>query len=189
MQYQTLTRIFAKAVETARLRVLPITRITPQKLSDYMLADDKEWVTFNQWDPDDAYDPNAACDHLAFIAKSDREREIVRLFPLRKADGAIAGELFLSADGEGHDRLSYTILPSLRRQGYGSEAYMAVRAIAEATGGFFVDYAETDPANTASIEFLRKAGFRDAGAVTSKLDDYKGRESVCFRRGPTTGPV
>ena len=86
----------------------------------------------------------------------------MQLAVVDQATGALIGDLYLKAMREAY-RIGYTVAPGRARQGYATEAVLAVLAWLKAHGCRRV-YADVMPGNQASIGLLRKLGFKETGA-------------------------
>jgi len=84
------------------------------------------------------------------------------LLAVRREDGLVIGEIgFVGPPNDGVVTLGYAIAPSARRQGYATEAIVAVSRWALAQPGVTKVRAQTLPDNDASVRALLRAGFTE----------------------------
>lgn len=84
---------------------------------------------------------------------------------VRQEDGLVIGDGgFLGPPSDGAVTIGYEIVPVARRQGYATEAIVALAAWALGQPGVTEVRAETMPDNEGSIRALFKAGFSEVAA-------------------------
>jgi RimJ/RimL family protein N-acetyltransferase len=95
---------------------------------------------------------------------------------VRLDDGLVIGEIgFVGAPHDGAVMIGYAIVPSARRQGYATEAIVALGDWALAQPGVDEVHAQTATDNKASIRALLRAGFSEEGAPNVKLRRFNRR--------------
>jgi RimJ/RimL family protein N-acetyltransferase len=83
-------------------------------------------------------------------------------FVVRRDDERVIGEIgFVAPPQEGAVMIGYAIVPSARRQGYATEAIVALAGWSLAQPGVETVRAQTLPDNEASIRALLRAGFEE----------------------------
>jgi ribosomal-protein-alanine N-acetyltransferase len=103
-------------------------------------------------------------------ASADTERFGIWVM-IEGTSGTVVGDLGFRGppDDAGTIELGYSVVPSRRRRGYGTEAAAALVAWAHSQPNVRVIAAGCDPNNAASIRILETVGFRRAGEAMGEL--------------------
>ena len=109
----------------------------------------------------------------------------------RRSDGVVVGNISFHGppDDQGRAELGYTVFEAYRRQGYASEAALALMSWAREQHGIRRFVVSISPANEPSLAMAAKLGFLRTG---TQMDDIDGEEYVFeldFAGGvPISGP-
>jgi RimJ/RimL family protein N-acetyltransferase len=142
---------------TERLRLESIDPATAARIVAGTPGPDDRWHP--EYPVADELDPLAA---LASTADPDPVFTLYRV--VERASGLAVGGLgfFGPPDEAGAVELGYGLVAAVRGRGYATEALRAAVALAHEHGVRLLR-ADTEPANTASVRVLEKAGFREVG--------------------------
>ena len=140
-------------LETNRLRLHALTAEEAEVLGSGVLPDG--------WSYADGYPLADTKDGVGlFLRHGDRDYGFH--FVVRREDERVIGEIgFVEPPKGGSVTIGYAIVPSARRQGYATEAIVAVTAWSLAQAGVTCVRAQTLPDNEASVRALRRAGFEE----------------------------
>ena len=113
------------------------------------------------WSFDDGYPLPDTKDGVGlFLRHGDSEYGFH--FVVRQEDDRVIGEIgFVEPPKGGSVTIGYAIVPSARRQGYATEAIVAVTEWSLGQHGVACVRAQTLPDNAASMRALRSAGFEE----------------------------
>jgi len=114
-----------------------------------------------QWSYADGYPLEDTKDGVGlFLRHGDRDYGFH--FVVRREDGCVIGEIgFVEPPKGGSVTIGYAIVPDARRQGYATEAIVAVTEWALAQRDVTCVRAQTLPDNDASVRALWSAGFEE----------------------------
>ena len=140
-------------LETARLRLHALTAEEAEVLRAGALPDG--------WSYADGYPLPDTQDGVGlFLRHGDRDYGFH--FVVRREDERVIGEIgFVEPPKGGSVTIGYAIVPSARRQGYATEAIVAVTEWSLVQREVTCVRAQTLPDNEASIRALRSAGFEE----------------------------
>ena len=140
-------------LETARLRLHPLTAEEAETLHAGALPEG--------WSYADGYPLPDTRDGVGLFLRH-RDRDYGFHFVVRQEDERVIGEIgFVQPPQGGSVTIGYAIVPSARRQGYATEAIVAVTEWSLAQREVARVRAQTLPDNEASIRALGSAGFRE----------------------------
>ena len=140
-------------LETARLRLHALTAEEAEELHDGALP--------GGWSYAEGYPLEDTKDGVGlFLRHGDRDYGFH--FVVRREDGRVIGEIgFVEPPKGGSVTIGYAIVPSARRQGFATEAIVAVSEWSLAQRDVTCVRAQTLPDNEASMRALRRAGFEE----------------------------
>jgi RimJ/RimL family protein N-acetyltransferase len=140
-------------LETARLRLFALDAEEAEALHAGALP--------QGWSYADGYPLPDTKDGVGlFLRHGDRDYGFH--FVVRRDDERVIGEIgFVEPPKGGSVTIGYAIVPSARRQGYATEAIVAVTEWALAQHGVTCVRAQTLPDNEPSMRALRSAGFEE----------------------------
>jgi RimJ/RimL family protein N-acetyltransferase len=138
-------------LETTRLRLHALTAEEAEALHAGLLPEG--------WSYADGYPLPDTKDGVGlFLRHGDRKYGFH--FVIRREDDRVIGEIgFVEPPQGGSVTIGYAIVPSARRQGYATEAIVAVSEWSLAQPGVTHVRAQTLPDNEPSVRALRSAGF------------------------------
>jgi len=123
----------------------------------------------------DGYPLPDTVDGLGLFLRHGEERWGFALI-VRLDDGLVIGEIgFVGPPHDGVVTIGYAIVPSARRQGYATEAIVALSGWALDQPGVDVVRAQTLPDNEPSIRALQRAGFTEDELPNEKLRRFSRR--------------
>jgi RimJ/RimL family protein N-acetyltransferase len=138
-------------LETARLRLHALTAEEAEALHAGALPE--EWAYADDYPLPDTHDGVGL-----FLRHGSRDYGFH--FVVRQEDGRVIGEIgFVEPPKRGSVTIGYAIVPSARRQGYATEAIVAVTEWSLAQPDVTHVRAQTLPDNEPSIRALQSAGF------------------------------
>ena len=140
-------------LETTRLHLHALTSAEAEALHG--------GTTPDGWSYDDEYPLPDTKDGVGlFLRHGDRDYGFH--FVVRREDERVIGEIgFVEPPKGGSVTIGYAIVPAARRQGYATEAILAVTRWSLAQDGVTSVRAQTLPDNEPSMRALRSAGFEE----------------------------
>ena len=188
--------MFFQEVETERLSLIFLdasSREDNARFADFFIADGQDYQ--NYMFGETFYDGLESAEVADIFSETKYLDDLIGrgeksdyLCITLKGSKEIVGIVHFYRDDHDRSRLSYFVLPPHRRKGIVSEAYNEAARQLE-NGGVFPSYAEVKISNTASLNFLRKRGFKVAKSV-SRLDtlnhsspSMRGHDLFCLKRG------
>jgi ribosomal-protein-alanine N-acetyltransferase len=141
------------ALETPRLRLHPLTGDEAESLHTGVLP--------SGWSYPDEYPLPDTKDGVGLFLRHG-ERDYGFHFVVRSEDELVIGEIgFVAPPRGGAVTIGYAIVPAARRQGYATEAIVALTEWSLAQPEVTEVRAQTLPDNEPSIRALLRAGFRE----------------------------
>jgi RimJ/RimL family protein N-acetyltransferase len=160
------------------VHVVPGVR-TPRLLLRPLTVGEAESIRRGELPPElrfaDGYPLQDTQDGLGLFLRHGDERWGFSLI-VRRADALVVGEIgFVGRPERGNVMIGYAIVPSARRQGYATEAIVALTEWALAHADVDEVRAQTLPENEPSIRALLTAGFTEDAISNKKVRRFSRR--------------
>lgn len=181
--YESCKKAFSDPIITDRLVIRPPAPADAQAISVFFNAEDMAFARELGWPADDVeYTLDYTSDVLLPYMEELSKNNDCWLFIFERHSAAVIGKFSFWRDEQNRDHLHYFILPSLRRQGYATEAANACLRHAVKNSVIRTLHAEVLPGNAASINLLRRLGFVEKGPVCSQISRYRGQTLLAFKK-------
>ena len=146
--------------ETERLILRYFEKSDPESVLDYHAL--PEVQRYLDWKARDKLECKAALDAMCAQRRLNRPGDTLTLAVERRSDGLVIGQVSLrwTDATAGQSEVRFVFNPMYRRQGYASEAVMAVFDIGFDHFGFHRIFARCDAKNRSSARLMKKLGMR-----------------------------